>query len=328
MSANNTINSPSDLAQYDFAPYDFGRAIFLPFHSGSRSFVFVMKSALFYAVGLFILYMLFGEMMNAANVTYQEKTVADPLNATRGRALMILKSLPLYLGMWMLWVSVETAFHRRVLLGQTNNPFPWRFGGDELRVMLCQLMVMLVFFVVFYVLFFVLVFAVGVLGSFLGPIFIGIMAFIGFFVALFVASFLTIRLAPAAARPVLEQRLAIVETWAVTKGRFWPRLGAYYLLWIVGMVIYFVLTILVMGAVYGDAFMEYMKVSMSGDAAANLEMTKELYEGEGANLRAGTLSAVLGIFLAVLGLCITGIATHLNVLYDRDQGMSGVDVFD
>ncbi len=318
MSANTTIKSP----------YDFGRAIFLPFHHGSGSLVFVIKSALFYAVGVFVLYILFGQMMQDASIAYQEATMEDPLNAFSGFGVLVLKSLPVYLGMWGLWVAVEAAFHRRVLFGDQESPFPWRFGGDEFRVMFCQFVVWLVFIVVFFVLYFVFVIIAGLLSAATSPIFMVIVVGLGLLGALFVASFVAIRLAPAAARSVAEKRIAIGAVWAVTRGRFWPSLGAYYLLWIVGLVVYGGLMMVVMLAIYGADSGGLFMSSMTGGPAASLEMNKALYQGEGANLRAAILTSVLGIYLAVLGLCITGIAAHLNRLYDKDQGMLGADVFD
>lgn len=319
MSANTTIQSP----------YDFGRAIFLPFHSGSGSLIFVVKSAVFYAVGLFILYMLFGQMMQDASVVYQEKTIEDPLYVFTGMGIMLLKSLPIYLGMWMIWIAVETAFHRRVLFGDQGNPFPWRFGGDELRVMLCQLVVWIVFIVVLIVVYFVFALIAGLLSAVISsPIFMIVVISLGLLAALFVASFIAIRLSPAAARSVAEKRIAIGSVWAVTKGRFWPSLGAYYLLWIVGMIVYGVLMTVAMLAIYGADSGGLFMSSMSGDPAASLEMTKELYQVEGANLRSAILASVLGIYLAVLSLCIVGVSAHLNNLYDKAQGMLGADVFD
>jgi len=143
---------------------------------------------------------------------------------------------------WFIMASAETALHKNKLHGVDLGIFPLRFGMAEIRVMIAQLVVGLVItgiVVVGYGLTALLVVAAiaggqvnGALG-FLG----GLLAFLvimGMIVALVLAS---VRLAPTAALSVRDNELKTLQGWHVSKGRFWPMLGSFFIIMIITSIV-------------------------------------------------------------------------------------------
>jgi len=295
----------------------------------------VFKSAIFFGFGLAVLYLLFGLIMQEASQAYNETLLENLNNRSNSEVLsalgkMLLLSLPIYLGMWVLWAMIEAALHRREQGGEDDGAFPWRFGGDEIRVMLCQLFVWVVFLVVFFVVYLALLILATSIVSIAGrsAAFFSVVVLVTSLAAILIASFFTIRFAPAAAMSVAQKRIGIGSAWAVAKGRFWPSFGAYTLLWVVGIFTYFLLAAMVSFVLYGYVFSEMLNAILSGDNAKTIDVTNKMYEGKYGHLKYSFMSGLLGIFWALIGLCIAGVASHLVSLYNKDMGISEVNVFD
>lgn len=145
---------------------------------------------------------------------------------------------------WMIWAMFETASQRRYVFGEA---FSLRFGMDELRMMVIGLL----WAVMGMVIFVVPVFAI--MGSVLFAAFtdpdslateaasqrvlmqmFGMMAMMLLLFPLYV--FVATRLAPCFALTVKEGRLRFFDAWNVSRGRFWPILGAFVIISIIGSI--------------------------------------------------------------------------------------------
>lgn len=145
-------------------------------------------------------------------------------------------------GCWVIWAIFEAASQRRYI---RSEKFSVQFGGDELRIMgvgLAWALMQLVFFIVPAVLFFG---AIGnaislaadnaseaeIASQVVGPMF----GAIGLWLILFIIYvFFATRLAPCFALTIKERRFRFLDAWNVSRGRFWPILGAFVILSIGG----------------------------------------------------------------------------------------------
>lgn len=142
---------------------------------------------------------------------------------------------------WVVWAMFEVASQKRYLFGER---FSLGFGGDELRMMVVGLLWAVMSLVIFLVPGILMFTAVGVVlaadlsgpmddqtaGRFMAYFFSGFgLMFLFFFVYAFVAT----RLAPCFALTVKEKEIRFFDAWRVSRGRFWPILGAYLIIAIV-----------------------------------------------------------------------------------------------
>ncbi len=332
------------------APYDFGRSIFMPFQSGEGSMGFVFKSAFFYAILMTVLIFLFGKLMMGSFIEFMQVATevenssggADDMEAVMKMFGMMGKMfLPIMLimvGGWVVWSMVEAALFRRILRPGEDGAFPWRLGRDELRVMFCRLIVGFAAGAIFFLLYFVLIIVIvgaaagstqsGALGAL-----IGIVGFFGVLAAIAAFFFIIIRLAPASALSIAEDRFALGETWPVTKGRFWPIFGSYTVLMIAGMIISQIMQMILMMAFMGSFLVMFSDLE-------NMENTEDLPPEEAMANVMGMLTqpsvlvgAAIGlvlyyVFQAIWYMHFAGVSAHAVDLYNTDRSESSVEVFD
>lgn len=164
---------------------------------------------------------------------------------------------PIFLASLALAMVIFGALYRSNIFGQSRG---WllglKLGMDELRMLI-------VFIVVGLVAYLPLVGATiggmivgGVLmaGSggeagmtAIGGVFMALGMIVGFCLFIWIGC----RLTPAAAASVGEGRIIIFEVWPTTKGKFWSIFGAYFLLYIVMMVVQTVLMFVAVFAIFG-----------------------------------------------------------------------------
>jgi len=73
------------------------------------------------------------------------------------------------------------------------------------------------------------------------------------FVQLIVVIYFGVRLAPAAATSIARRRFSFFEAWSVTKGRFWPLLGAFALVYAIYFVASIAFAIVAVAVLLGEA---------------------------------------------------------------------------
>jgi hypothetical protein len=142
---------------------------------------------------------------------------------------------------WVVWAMFETASQRRYIFGAK---FSLGFGGDEVRIMVVGLLWALMSLVIFVVPIILFVSAFGALAEidpsgqlddqtaarFLGTFFAGFgLMFLFSLLYIFIAT----RLAPCFGLTVKEKEIRFFDAWNVSRGRFWPILGAYVIIVVV-----------------------------------------------------------------------------------------------
>lgn len=142
---------------------------------------------------------------------------------------------------WVVWAMFETASQRRYIFGAK---FSLGFGGDEVRMMVVGLLWTLMSLVIFVVPIVLFVNAFGALegmdpsgelddetaARFLGTFIPG---FISMFLFSLLHIFVATRLAPCFGLTVKEKEIRVFDAWRVSRGRFWPILGAYVIIVVV-----------------------------------------------------------------------------------------------
>jgi len=146
--------------------------------------------------------------------------------------------LPVHFGFQAI---LTCAIYRAILHPAEEEGGYVRIGADELRMAALNLLLSLMWIVVF--------FAVGLAAIFVGlltglagsALFTGVAAVVWLGAVVTVASTLLVRLSLAGAITFSERRIRIRASWAMTKGLFWPLLGAYVLAFILWLVLIIVL---------------------------------------------------------------------------------------
>lgn len=232
--------------------FTFERALSMPFSAPHfKSFPWLFGAA--YAgcyLGLFLVAFLAGGRDFAAWAeladSISEETAGD-VGAIMGSFFGRFFGLFLFLGLaaWALWAMFETASQRRYIWGK---PFTLGFGADEARMMVVGLLWGLLGVVIFVLpLLLILGGAFASLFADLDQLEGGDMpeqflttlfTSMGLMALLFPAYvFFATRLAPCFGLTVKDKRIRFLDAWNVSRGRFWPILGAYVILAVSGSII-------------------------------------------------------------------------------------------
>lgn len=335
----------SNLPTKNKQPYDFGRSIFLPFQSGPGSAAFVLKSAFFYALALTVFFALFGRMligpmedfivvmMEIESVSEEEElAMVTKMFGAMGR--VILPCMLIMLGGWAIWAMIESALHRRVLLDERpTGLFPWRFGADEWRTILAQLILYMCYQGLYFVVY--IVFVMGILlavlmgsASVVLGVVGGIVAFGLIAAGVGLMVWVLVRLAPTAALSVANGEFAIGEAWPVVKGRIWPTVGAYAFHYIIGSIVFYFVMAIVGVAFVGSIMGKFTGLSDNSSGEEVWQLIRSVFSEPGTLVGLTIAGFILFFIAAIWMLLIAGISTHVTDLYKRDLEAAGVEVFD
>ena len=329
-------------------PYDVNRSILFPFHSGPQSKGFVFKSAALYGFITTLLLFVFGKWIFGPFIEFfnyfgtLEAEAAEPtaseflqMFAIMGKIMLPLMLLSIV--SWIIMAIIQAAFYRRVFRGE-NETYPWRFGRDEVTVMLSQLVLGGIFLALMSVVYIVVIglfLALG-LGAQDGDVngglaaLFGILMFVGFIAFFVLLVYLAIRLSPMAPLSVLRNKLSIKETWQVTQGRFWPVLLSFVIVIVLASIINYIVQIIMMIGIFGSA----------GSIIGELEgMENEDSEAVMDVIMAAITQPSFLIVLAVVvflyttvqagvRLLYSGVVANAVDLYRQDLGETDLEVFD
>lgn len=227
---------------------------------------------------------------------------------------LLLKMAPTYgllmLGYWLTWIACEAALHRKVLNNSEAPRQPLRLGQDELRVWLAQLGVFGMIFAIYFFGLFALMIVIGIFAA-ISPILGGLIAVIGVIAYICLLILASVRLAPAAALSIANDKTHVIATKNLTKGRFWTLLPAFIVVFIGGYILMSIIMMLGVGIVTGnpDFFM-----TMSG---LGTDDPKEVMAAAGERLK-NPLWMLVGI-LSMIAYCavyalwmvsLIGISSH------------------
>lgn len=153
----------------------------------------------------------------------------------------------------LITAALFTCAALRAVLRPQESAFGYlRLGADELRMALLYLIFGLIYVVVLIAaLILVALIAAGlgmVIGAMGGGAAVGMLVgVLTFFGMIGVTIWLAVRLSLAPAMTFTSGRLQIGEAWTLTKGRFWALLGAYFISWVLAVVV----SLLGMAVVFG-----------------------------------------------------------------------------
>ncbi|MGN7099244.1 hypothetical protein [Brevundimonas diminuta] len=179
-----------------------------------------------------------GSLINIINLAEQIEQSAEPsmddlMVVFRAYGSMMLLALPLSL----LFSAVLTAAVARSVLRPEDKRFGYlRLGRDELRILGATLIVALLMFAVVMAGSVVVGGFLGMAGALSAP-FLILPAVLSGLALVAVSAWLAVRLSLVAPMTFAEQKIAIKESWAMTKGRFWPLLGMAVLAGVMSMLV-------------------------------------------------------------------------------------------
>jgi hypothetical protein len=225
-------------------------ATFFAFRKRERGGV-LLGATLTYAVLMLIVLGLLVWLNWQAVIDYINWTVAisqasetmDPNNPFAG---MMPPQSVMAIGLWyflflifayLLFAAYEAACLRWMIRGEIKGVFGLALDADTFRVYFTYWLWFLLIMAAYVVCAMLMLFgiagaAVGAQGNpdALGPMgLIILIVVLGIIVALI---YFGVRFAPAAATSIARRRFAFFDAWTVTKGRFWPLLGSFVLLWL------------------------------------------------------------------------------------------------
>jgi len=228
------------------AAFDMGEAIAVPWTlPGGKNFLFRIVA---WGTALMLcIYAIFGrsfitgygeflktslQMRGASNQADPEEALA--LLTQMGNLFPSAMIIMILLGLVL--TSLETALHKNAFRGTDAGAFPFRFGADELRVLLAKIVVWIAVGGVYFLGVFALVFILAIFGKVLG----GASVIMVLLTLILIVSYLALLLrcamgwAPAAAMSVRDERIRLFEGWQAVKGRAWPVFWTYLIVYLIG----------------------------------------------------------------------------------------------
>ena len=256
--------------------FDVGEAIGTPWSlPGGRNF---LARIILWGTGIIlVVYALFGKKFISSYADFiimaseleRAGNQADPTAAMEmmsGAWALMGSVFLIALLAWVVMITIETAMHKNLFYGTDHGVFPLRFGKDELRVLLAQLVIFIIGTVVYLAgLFLLSLLVVGIVASAqssggLAAV-MGIAVFFGFIAYLAFLIIMMIRWAPAASMSVRDNKQRLFEGRGITKGRSWPLFGTYLVTFLIGYIgIY---AIMIIGGVIAFGNMDFLSLFMS-----------------------------------------------------------------
>ncbi len=185
----------------------------------------------------------------AATVIGMGQTIMDMQAASAsGDSEASLAALGKLAPLWLVALVFGVAYYavaaagvnRMVLRPDDSRSAYLRFGGDELRLAVVMVVQWICLFAVYIAVVMVVAIVGGVVatGGAMGGLIIGTLGVLSG-IALLV--FLAIRFSLAMSQSFATGRINIFGSWALTRGKFWPMLGAYVLAFILMAILYLVM---------------------------------------------------------------------------------------
>jgi hypothetical protein len=251
----------------------------------------LLKAAITFTVLLVVLYVcvagavwaIFGLGGNLAELQSDPEAL-QRMMSPGNVGLMILVYLIFLFSLFVLLAAFEAACLRWMVRGETKGLFGLALDEDTWRV-----------YGIYWIWFLAFVFgaiAMAIVVGFLGAWIGGSPAILALPLLIIVVPIvLGVRLAPAAATAIAEQKFAFFDAWKVSSDRFWALFGSYFLL----CLIYFLLASMISGGWMAWAFGPHLADMMaaSGDPVA---MSEAITQAQSAVLGApGGLAIYIGV---------------------------------
>lgn len=216
-----------DNAAFHFARTDGPSGFLLPF-----LIAYMICGAVVTAINLGVQILLFGSMSGLA-----EQAASGVISPAQVGSIMAYYLLIMVVGI-IFWAAFEAAVQRRYV---RDAGFSIGFGADELRLLVVGLLWFL-FVIAAYIGFLIAGFIVmaPLAATNADPGVVGLLMIVLGFVGLFVWIWLAVKLSAAGALTIRDRKIQFFSSWGATRGRFWALFGAYLILLIGVLVVYFV----------------------------------------------------------------------------------------
>lgn len=207
---------------------------------------FFMLQPLFAAYAQMFAMIAQGASESRVQRVFEEAVIGDLARLGLGYLLLML----IYAAFWSM---MESAVLRRYV---REEGFRIGWGNDEWRMLAVGLIWMVSFIAAYLAFILAMVVLIAPLGAVSdgGVALLGLWMFIVVFALLFVWLYFAVKLSPAGAMTIRDQKVTFFGAWGASKGRFWPMFGAFVVL---GLILYVGILILYMiGAftVFGAMF--------------------------------------------------------------------------
>lgn len=186
---------------------------------------------------------------NKAVFSGREPQNSEAMLAAFGKILPGM--LAFMLAIWAVIAAGETAIYKRYFHNAEVSRQPLRFGRMELRTAICQLGVWaLVYFTL--ILGMIILSVIGGMLAVIAPMLVIIVVIVALLgcIALFIA--IPIRLAPAAALSMQQDKIHVLAARHITKNRFWNLFVAYLVTYVGGYIGYYAIYMISIGIATGD----------------------------------------------------------------------------
>ena len=243
--------------------FDFGAAITQLFNTpgGAR---WALKLVFWTGLLLAAIYVIGGALIAAPYLSMIEN-IEDPEAILDNFWAMIPGYLIMTFGALFALAIGETTLHRAVLLNEdTPGLIPLRFGKQELRVFGASLGVWLLALGAFIGVIFIAAIIAGIISVAVPSIGI-ILILIAYLAGLFIWPFVAIKLSPAAALSVYNDRAHLLAGRHISKYRFWSLFLGFLFIGFVGYVLSMVITLTGMTALIGDSSLFVVSSGEFGD---------------------------------------------------------------
>ncbi|MEM9571247.1 MAG: hypothetical protein AAF996_07260 [Pseudomonadota bacterium] len=227
-----------DNAAFHFARTDGPSGFLLPF-----LIAYMICSAVVTAINLGVQILLFGSMSGLA-----EQAASGVISPAQVGSIMAYYLLLMVVGI-IFWAAFEAAVQRRYV---RDAGFSIGFGADELRLLVVGLLWFL-FVIAAYIGFLIAGFIVmaPLAATNADPGIVGLLMILLGLVGLFVWIWLAVKLSAAGALTIRDRKIHFFSSWGATRGRFWPLFGAYLILLIIVLVVYFAVVGTLLAVVFG-----------------------------------------------------------------------------
>jgi hypothetical protein len=223
---------------------------------GSSIAFFVAMLVLFIAFGAAVFFLLGGSeffgwysgVMEAA--TRGETTTTMPPGGMSAILLILPLEFVFLFVLFILIAAYEAACVRWMVRGERSGALNLDFGHDMWRVY-GTYWAWVLYVVLGWIGFFALTLALTLLTANVGAMG-GLIAFVGALAYLIFWFYATVRLSPAAATSIGIGQFAPLKAWSVTRDRFWALFGAYFLLFILYIIVFMVAGSVFFGAYYAQ----------------------------------------------------------------------------
>jgi hypothetical protein len=316
--------------------FDVGEAIAMPWNlPGGRNFL--ARIVLWGTGVLLLVYAVFGRkfISSYGDFIIQMSEMQADVEAGNPEAIMEMYSglgafmgpaLLLGLIAWLVFISIETAMHKNVFHGIDHGAFPLRFGKDELRVLLAQLVificVMLVYVVGIFAITIIATMAAvaGANSSALGLI-VGLHALAGFIAYVVILIRVAQGWAPAAAMSVRDNQQRIFEGWTIVKGRNWPLFGTYLVTFIIGYIAIYLVMIIGGYIAFGNMDFISLMLSTSDDPREMINQMSEAIKQPRVMIPLVIFTIFYALASVLWYIHIWGVGTYMALLDANEKGL-------